>query len=144
MTGTTGYLNLEQHMTALAASDQNLNLLIQSPNTIAPLPRVKSTDHIDMDTYDTSGFDVMVGHCGAGTAFWALERNLPLIAIVDLDRHDDHQLDLGNWLAKHEYALVLINTPPSLVDLNSAVSNRFRVYKKSNFEIDALLQFFED
>ena len=64
--------------------------------------------------------DVLISHCGAGTVFWALEKKIKLIAIVDEDRHDDHQWDLGNYLDHHRFCMVLRGRAPTISEISTA------------------------
>lgn len=138
MTGTTGFPKLERQMIKLAASNPALHVLIQSPNELLATNRVSTTKYIDMESFDTNPYSLMVGHCGAGTVFWALERRLPLIAIVDLDRHDDHQLDLGNWLSRSGFGMTLVNRAPTGDEIEQIKQVPLKEYHKDPFRIDSL------
>ena len=75
--------------------------------------------------------DVLISHCGAGTVFWALEKKLKFITIVDEDRHDDHQWDLGNYLEHNDLCLVLRGRAPTISEITDVFENRkFSEYTK--------------
>lgn len=77
---------------------------------------VRTETYIDQDTV-AKCCDVLISHCGAGTAFWALEQKLNFIAIVDTTRPDDHQWDLGDYLERENFCMVLRGRIPSLGEI---------------------------
>ena len=138
LTGTTGFPLLERHMISMAAQRSELDVLLQSPNLVSESGNLKYRKSVDLDNFDTSDIATVVGHCGAGTVFWALERNLPLIAIVDLTRPDGHQEDLGNWIRNNNYGLVLENRGPTVEEISFALSGEFATYERDPFSIEKI------
>ena len=140
LTGTTGFRLLESEILDLAKVDPASDFVIQSPNDIVTRSNVEHHRYLDMEAFDTSGIDVVVGHCGAGTTFWALERQIPFIGVVDLTRRDKHQRDLGNWLEASGHAIVLVNCGPTPEDLKRAMTTVFRRYEPDPFRVDRIMQ----
>lgn len=138
LTGTTGFHLLEQHMLTLAQQLPNLHFIIQTCNSLLVPHNVSHKVSIDLDAIDTSAVDAVIGHCGAGTVFWTLERRLPLIAVVDMTRPDGHQEDLGNWVKKNKFGLVLTNRGPSIEELKQANKSLFTFYKPDKFLVEKL------
>jgi UDP-N-acetylglucosamine transferase subunit ALG13 len=140
LTGTTGFGLLESAVLDLAKADPASEFVIQSPNKVVTGSNVEHHRFLDMEALDTSGIDVVVGHCGAGTTFWALERQIPFIGIVDLTRPDKHQRDLGNWLETSGHAMVLFNRGPTAEELERVTTTVFRRYERDPFRFDRIIQ----
>lgn len=142
LTGTTGFPSLEDRVCALAVEGGGrYTFLLQTKNTPPNLPvGVAHIDYIDMDKLDTLGFDGVIGHCGAGTTFWALGRSLPFLAIVDRDRPDGHQEDLGGWLKKNNYSLVLDGRLPVSADLSKLAEQGFSRFEPEAFDSSIFLK----
>jgi len=140
LTGTTGFPLLEEHMWHLAKDHCDLEVIIQSGNPFDGCSNVKHRSHIDMDAYDTTDTQTVIGHCGAGTVFWALERKLPLIAVVDMTRPDGHQEDLGRWLETNNFCLVLMSRGPTIRELEDVNAREFSVYHPDQFEMGRIEQ----
>ncbi len=116
------------------------NFVIQSPNDMSDRANLEHHRYLDMAELNVSGIDVVVGHCGAGTAFWALERGLRFIAVVDLTRLDKHQQDLGAWLEQAGMAIVLVNRGPAIEDIQRAKSTVFRPYQPDPFRFERIVE----
>ena len=140
LTGTTGFRFLESAMLDLAKADPASEFVVQSLNDVVTGSNVEHHRFLDMEALDTSGIDVVVGHCGAGTTFWALERRIPFIGVVDWTRPDKHQRDLGNWLEASGHAVVLFNRGPTAEDLERATTTVFRRYEPDPFRFDRILR----
>ena len=141
LTGTTGYPLLERHVQDLADQHGDLEMILQSPNVQAERDNLKYSQFLDLDTLDGSKLSAVIGHCGAGTVFWTLERGLPLIAIVDLMRPDDHQEDLGNWVRQKNYGLVLMNRGPTYEEILKLTAASFATYRAEPFSIKGIEKF---
>jgi UDP-N-acetylglucosamine transferase subunit ALG13 len=134
LTGTTGYPMLEQSILDIAAQTNQFQFVLQTKNNLTASPGVKHQSFINMKQLDCSEFDGIVGHCGAGTTFWALDNNLRFLAVVDLERSDKHQQDLGLWLSKNNYGLVVENRPLTSADLEELLTRQFSNYHKDPFQ----------
>jgi UDP-N-acetylglucosamine transferase subunit ALG13 len=49
-------------------------------------------------------YDLIITHAGAGTVFYLLNCKLPFIAIPNVERRDQHQVELYNWLKNNNYS----------------------------------------
>lgn len=137
LTGTAGYAMLEKSVLALAEKCSEYSFLLQTVNELeVNSPRVEHATFLNMNALDLTAFDAVIGHCGAGTVFWALEAKIRLLAMVNLERKDNHQTDLGNWLLKHNHALVIFNRPLEESDLAQLCSQQFTPYVKEHFVFD--------
>jgi len=143
LTGTTGVPLIERGICHLESSSHSF--LIQTKNSFDFFEddNITHVKYIDMCTINCGEFDGVVGHCGAGTVFWALENKLPLLAVVDLNRPDDHQIDLGGWLKKHNHALVIENRTPTLEDLDDLLTRSFQEYIADPFKYEKIFDFLE-
>jgi UDP-N-acetylglucosamine transferase subunit ALG13 len=140
LTGTTGFPLLEESLVEVARIASSSTFVIQSPNDVKGFGNVEHHHFLDMGTINADEFDVVVGHCGAGTAFWVLEQQRPYIAVVNLTRFDQHQRDLGNWLAASNLAMVLMNRGPKLEELEQASKTDYRSYEPDPFRVGHLLK----
>lgn len=52
-------------------------------------------------------FDLVISHAGAGTVYALLERGQPFCVVPNLDRTDDHQSDIANYLRGNALAPVV-------------------------------------
>jgi beta-1,4-N-acetylglucosaminyltransferase len=50
--------------------------------------------------------DIVISHCGAGSTYKLLELDVPLIVVPNLERVDQHQKDLANFLDNGSFAYV--------------------------------------
>ena len=138
LTGTTGFPLLESHIQNLAGQYPDLRFLLQSPNRQQERANIRYQEYLDLENLDCTQFSGVIGHCGAGTVFWALERRLPLIAIVDLSRPDGHQSDLGDWLSRNNYGAVVVNRGPSYEEISNFVDNEYAKYEKEPFSVSKI------
>lgn len=141
LTGTTGYPALERSILAMSEEVHDIEFILQTPNQLDLNGRLRHESFLDLDKLDTSSIGLVIGHCGAGTVFWTLDRRLKFIAIVDLDRPDQHQADLGQWVSNNRYGLVLRNKAPSIADINRAIATEFQEYEPDAFRVDRLEAF---
>ena len=140
LTGTTGFPLLESSIIDLAKLDSSLHFILQTKNKISSTKNLTHIEFIDLNSYDTSVLAGIIGHCGAGTTFWALNQKLPYLAVIDLTRTDDHQKDLGYWLRDHQYAYVVESRSLILSDIEELNGQSYKEYQKEAFEIKNLLR----
>ena len=141
LTGTTGFPLLEQSILEMAKSDENIEFILQTKNELSNTKNVAHQKFIDLESFDTSELSGIIGHCGAGTTFWALAKATPYLAVIDLTREDDHQKDLGGWLSDNKYAYVVESRPLTLSDLTLLGTESFNKYEKDSFKIKYLTDF---
>lgn len=78
---------------------------------------------------------VIVTHAGAGTVYNFLEKNYRMIVVPNLDRTDNHQRDIGEYLKSNNYAFVCFD----LCELRSEFEKAFNYdlkldkYTKTSF-----------
>lgn len=94
---------------------------------VTPLVKVRS--YLEISKL-VGAVDVLVTHCGAGSVFWGLENRIPTIAMVNLSRPDDHQMDLGDYLDEKGLCFVTRNRIPSEAEILAARNSGPAVYKK--------------
>lgn len=142
LTGTTGFKVLENSISRLVDlyGSKRLQFTIQTKNHIEVLPGIKHVEFLDLNNIDVTCYDGIIGHCGAGTTFWALEKRVPYMAVVDLTRLDKHQEDLGMWLLKNNYACVVHSGELVLDDLDALLRQQFSTYIKDEFKVFALMK----
>lgn len=74
-------------------------------------------------------YDIIITHCGAGTVYKCLDLGIEFIAVPNTFRKDKHQLDLGNYLNKNNYARVCFD----LNKLDTIVQD-YLSFRKSEYE----------
>lgn len=141
LTGSSSTYCFEDQLLEMAVGT-NWHWMIQSTNFEPEnvTPRVRLESYIDLKSLESSP-DVLITHCGAGSVFWGLENKIPTIAIVNLSRPDDHQMDLGNYLEIKGLCLVTKNRVPEKEEIVAARDKGHSVYdKRGVVDIAKLLQ----
>jgi UDP-N-acetylglucosamine transferase subunit ALG13 len=142
LTGTTGFKILEDSIADLVTryGYEKLQFTLQTKNSIVALPGIEHVEYVDLNDIDVACYDGIIGHCGAGTTFWALEKKVPYMAVVDLTRLDKHQEDLGMWLLKNNYACVIQSRELVLGDLDTLLTHQLSTYIKDEFKTSLLMK----
>jgi len=65
-------------------------------------PYFDYSENIDL-YYNQSDF--VVTHAGAGSIYKLLEKHKKIIIVPNLDRRDNHQLDIANFMSTNNYAI---------------------------------------
>jgi beta-1,4-N-acetylglucosaminyltransferase len=103
LTGNTPFNALEKMVHELSKQIPDITFTLQS---IQPL--VSSSVNLHLTEFISEAsfkeYDLIITHAGAGTVFFLLNCNLPFIAIPNLERRDQHQIELYNWLKKNNYS----------------------------------------
>lgn len=77
--------------------------------------------------------DIVITHAGAGTIYKLLEIKKNIIIIPNIERIDNHQTDIANYMKEEKYAYVA----NELNDINSILltinNNNLVPYKKESF-----------
>lgn len=139
LTGTTGFELLENSVIAL--SNESTKFLVQSKNNILVNSDIQHEKFLSLNDFDLGDYDGIIGHCGAGTTFWALDQNIPYMAVVDLTREDNHQSDLGAWLDSNNYAVVVNSRPLVESDLFNLTNAKLNRFNKECFDFPKLNKF---
>lgn len=95
-------------------------LLIQ--HGASPAPQVNAgVSYIPALDDRLDEFDLVITHAGAGTVYAMLERGRPFCVVPNLDRTDNHQSEIANYLRREGLAPVL--------DLADAPFDLYELYK---------------
>lgn len=87
------------------------------------------TDHIEK-YYDKC--DVIICHAGAGTVYRLLELGKKIIIVPNLDRRENHQLEIGRYAQENNYALVATSYDRIASLLSNINEFRFTLYKNES------------
>jgi beta-1,4-N-acetylglucosaminyltransferase len=99
--------------------------------------------------------DLIITHAGAGNVYSMLERRKKLVVVPNIQRKDQHQLELARFLENQNYAKTLYlnedvvanipdHEPEILSILTSAVHSEFNEYRIDKFDgINDILSFFK-
>jgi beta-1,4-N-acetylglucosaminyltransferase len=86
--------------------------------------------------------DVVIAHAGAGTIYQLLSMQKKCIIVPNLDRSDKHQLDIADFLLKHNYAFVAYNFNQIPLFLKTITAYGFAVFQKTPFfKVEEILDF---
>lgn len=103
LTGNTPFSALEKMVLELSRQIPDITFTLQS---IQPL--VSSSVNLHLTEFISEArfkeYDLIITHAGAGTVFYLLNCKLPFIAIPNLERRDQHQIELYNWLKNNNYS----------------------------------------
>lgn len=101
------------------ADNSNLDLFVQYGDS--PKPKNKPCAQFLTNFQNRAAkFDYIVTHAGAGTCYSLLAQNCILVVIPNLNRTDDHQLELAEYLSTNKYVLSL-----DICKLKEMSSNEF-------------------
>ena len=94
---------------------------------------LKFVDNIN-DYYEWS--DVVITHAGAGTIYRLLEMEKKIIAVPNLERLDNHQIELADFVEENNYGL----KAEKFEQINDLLINldekNFEKYKKDRFFVE--------
>lgn len=81
--------------------------------------------------------DIVITHAGAGSVYKLLEMQKRIIVVPNLERLDNHQLELANFIESNNYGEVFYKLED--IKINKNVKNNS--YKKENFfKINEILE----
>ena len=86
----------------------------------------------DFDQYLTQA-DIVITHGGAGTIFRLLELGKKFIMVPNLERVDDHQLDLAQYVEERGYGIVCRELPQLGQCLKRCLRYTPTPYQKDSF-----------
>jgi len=91
--------------------------------------------------------DVVVSHAGAGTVFTLLQLNKAFVVVPNVERFDQHQIDLAQYLREEKLCAVYDVYSFAKISQNEVCSAAKhlaaeRCYTPSEFDIDAFLRIF--
>lgn len=95
--------------------------------------------HADTHVY-FERFDLIVSHAGSGSVFAALRLGKKLLVVPNLDRADQHQSELAEWLKSQNYCAVsnLIDFDSTLLNLINSQS--YDLFLEESFDV---IKFFD-
>jgi beta-1,4-N-acetylglucosaminyltransferase len=103
LTGNTPFNALEKKVFELSKQIPDITFTLQSIQPFVTCSvNLRLVEFIPETRFKE--YDLIITHAGAGTVFFLLTFNLPLIAVPNLERRDPHQLELYNWLKKNKYS----------------------------------------
>lgn len=103
LTGNTPFNSLETRVFELSKQLPDITITLQSIKPVVTCSmNLRLVDFIPESSFQD--YDLIITHAGAGTVFFLLACNLPFIAVPNLERRDQHQLELFNWLKKNKYS----------------------------------------
>ncbi|BDX07652.1 PssE/Cps14G family polysaccharide biosynthesis glycosyltransferase [Planctobacterium marinum] len=77
--------------------------------------------------------DAVISHAGAGTVFSLLELAKPAIVVANLERKDNHQIELARYVAQSELALGVLQIDALQTAINQLPSFTPASYHKELF-----------
>jgi len=77
--------------------------------------------------------DLVVAHAGAGTVFQLLEEERKAVVVPNLERVDDHQLDLAQYVEEHKFANVCYDINQIRESIITAINTHYEKYKVDPF-----------
>lgn len=86
---------------------------------------------------DVENADYVITHAGAGNVYSLLERGKSILVVPNLERFDKHQVEIANYVEKHNYALVCNNVnklKDSLESLIEFVPEKYENLNSFNFD----------
>lgn len=101
-TGSTELVNIDK----LVAAVKPFGVVkVQSPIRLRDIS-ISYVSFVDNIREEYEKADLVICNAGAGTVFQILEMNKSMIIVPDLDRLDDHQSDLAQFIERNDYACV--------------------------------------
>lgn len=84
--------------------------------------------------------DLIIAHAGAGTTYEIISQNKKLISIANLNRTDNHQLDIVKKLSQENYLLWCKNIHNLLQCINDVKNIKFKKYSPPENGIAAVIK----
>jgi beta-1,4-N-acetylglucosaminyltransferase len=109
----------------------------------ANYPALAFVDHeIILTKYRSA--DIVIAHAGAGTIYQLLDMRKKSIIVPNLDRSDKYQLDIADFLLRHNYAFVAYNFNQIPIFLKTINAYEFAAFHKTPFfKTEEILEFIE-
>lgn len=77
--------------------------------------------------------DAVISHAGAGTVFNLLELGKPALVVANLERKDNHQIELARYVAQSKLALGVLQMDALQTAINQLPSFKPESYHKDLF-----------
>ena len=76
---------------------------------------------------------LIITHAGAGSIYNLLEKNKKIIIVPNIERVDNHQLDITEYMKKENYALTCLEIDSLYAMIKDISGNVLKPYKKEAF-----------
>jgi beta-1,4-N-acetylglucosaminyltransferase len=87
--------------------------------------------------------DIIITHGGAGTVFQLLEMNKKIIVVPNLDRIDNHQLDLAEFIQSNNYGIICRDIDAIDDCITQCLNFAPKTYQKTTFFMaDDIVKYF--
>jgi UDP-N-acetylglucosamine transferase subunit ALG13 len=106
--GTTAFDSLVKFVDCHAYFDNHDVTIQYGPGKFVPGKRKSMKYSNDIDSYYRNA-EVVITHGGAGTIYKLMELSKPTCVVPNLDRYDDHQLDICRHLSSKGHVLYAEN-----------------------------------
>ncbi|AWL11248.1 N-acetylglucosaminyldiphosphodolichol N-acetylglucosaminyltransferase [Saliniradius amylolyticus] len=134
--GTTTFNGLFRHIDNIAGQLPELEFVCQIANGDYEPRHCKWFRFSQNIENEYKQSDVVITHAGAGSVYQLLEMEKVLIVVPNLERKDQHQLDLARYVGGENYALVANNASEILTGLRKIKQGyKPTPYQKESFFI---------
>ncbi|MDA5565372.1 glycosyltransferase [Cobetia sp. MMG027] len=135
-TGTTPFKSLVNIAISNFQSSHHI-YVIQSPclnNYTVLNGNIETHTFIENIEEHYQSADLVITHAGAGSVYRLLELQKKVVVVPNVDRIDNHQLDLAAFIEKNNYAKVIYDVN-MLSDklINDALNEQYNTFTKDNF-----------
>lgn len=86
----------------------------------------------DIEAYYKNA-EVVITHAGAGSSYNLLEMGKKIIIVPNLERVDNHQLDITNYMKRENYAMTCTDLIKLEKMINDIDKHQLTKYKKESF-----------
>ena len=77
--------------------------------------------------------DLIITHAGAGTIYKLLNLNKKILMVPNLERVDNHQIEIAEFMHKNNYAISCTTFEQILINIKSISNLKFAQYIKDDF-----------
>ena len=139
--GTTRFDGLIEHLDTHASDIDGQFTMQIADGSYCPvnIPWFRFSENIDPYYRDA---DLVITHGGAGSVYRLLELGKPIIVVPNLERNDNHQEDLANYMARRNHALVVRDFELLMDTIRRCPEHQFEPYSVEPFSAaDEILSF---
>jgi len=89
--------------------------------------------------------DIVITHAGAGTIYELLELEKKIIIVPNLDRADNHQIDIARYMDENGYATTLWKCEDLIKVINEVNKKQFiKMTKEQFFKTDEIIEYMKN
>lgn len=129
--GTTPFNSLVKYLDKHLQLDTNAIFQVGQKGT-KPNNFESFTFSTDIDDYYNSA-DIIISHAGAGSVYRLLELKKRLILVPNLERHDDHQIEIARYMAENNHAIVALEFSEIISSIEQSKSFNPNPFIKDEF-----------